>query len=178
MNATAALLVTVGVSRTVNWNDWRGGGEPVGRGERQVVDAARPGRAGVPASRRCRCPLSVNVTPAGSVPVAVRTAAGKPVVRTMNVPAAPAWNVSLPGRGDGRGPDQREGERLGGGGADAVGGGERQRVGPAGAGRRACRTTVPLAAVNVTPAGSVPVSVKVGAGNPPAVTVNVPADRW
>ena len=35
--------------------------------------------------------------------------------------------------------------------------------------------STPVAALNVTPLGSVPVSVNVGAGLPVAVTVNVPA---
>jgi hypothetical protein len=35
--------------------------------------------------------------------------------------------------------------------------------------------SVPVAAVNVTPLGSAPVSLNVGAGSPTAVTVNVPA---
>ena len=34
---------------------------------------------------------------------------------------------------------------------------------------------IPVAALNVTPVGSVPVSLNVGAGDPVAVTVNVPA---
>ena len=34
----------------------------------------------------------------------------------------------------------------------------------------------PVAALNVTPLGSAPVSLSVGAGDPVAVTVNVPAE--
>ena len=38
-------------------------------------------------------PLSVKVTPEGSVPVSVSAAVGLPVVVTVNVPAVPTVNV-------------------------------------------------------------------------------------
>ena len=40
-------------------------------------------------------PLSTNVTPLGSVPVAVRDGVGVPVVVTVKLPAAPTVNVVL-----------------------------------------------------------------------------------
>src|SRR6266850_42883 len=51
--------------------------------------------AGVPLSFPVPFPLSVKVTPPGSVPDSTRLGAGKPVVVTVNVPAAPTLNVVL-----------------------------------------------------------------------------------
>ena len=91
---------------------------------------------------------ALKVTPPGSVPV-TRSAsgAGKPVVVTVNVPAVPTVNVVLVGAGDRRRLVDRQREALRGVGADAVAGGEGERVGAAGAGgRRAAqsRGAVPL----------------------------------
>jgi len=51
--------------------------------------------AGVPLSVPVPFPLSVKVTPLGSVPDSLRLGAGKPVVVTVNVPAVPTVNVAL-----------------------------------------------------------------------------------
>ena len=59
-------------------------------------------------------------------------------------------------------------------GHDAVGGGDGDRVGAAGAGGRGAGQHTG-GRVRVTPLGRVPVSVNVGAGKPVAVTVKVPA---
>ena len=49
--------------------------------------------AGVPASVAVPSPLSVNVTSAGSVPVAVSVTGGGPWVVTVKLPAVPTTNV-------------------------------------------------------------------------------------
>jgi hypothetical protein len=116
----------------------------------------------------------LNVTPAGSVPVSVKDGAGVPVATTVNVPPVPTVKVVLL--------------------ALVITGavftvsvkvwlacvptpllavklmGYVPLVPAAGVPLR-----TPVAGVNVTPAGSVPVSPNVGAGNPVAVTVKVPA---
>jgi len=51
--------------------------------------------AGVPLSVPVPFPLSLKVTPLGSVPVSVREGVGAPVVVTENVPAVPTVNVVL-----------------------------------------------------------------------------------
>ena len=51
--------------------------------------------AGVPLSLPVPLPLSTKVTPLGSAPDSVRAGAGKPLVVTVNVPAAPTLNVAL-----------------------------------------------------------------------------------
>jgi hypothetical protein len=116
----------------------------------------------------------LNVTPAGSAPVSLNVGAGVPVAVTVNVPAVPTVNVVLL--------------------ALVITGavftvsvklciaavptpllavklmGYVPLVPAAGVPLR-----TPVAGVNVTPAGNVPVSANVGAGNPVAVTVKVPA---
>ena len=54
-----------------------------------------PAAAGVPDNVAVPFPLSVNCTPDGSAPVSPRAGAGKPVVVTVNVPAAPNVRVVL-----------------------------------------------------------------------------------
>jgi hypothetical protein len=51
--------------------------------------------AGVPLRVAVPFPLSLNVTPLGSVPVSVNDGVGVPVVVTVNVPVTPAANVVL-----------------------------------------------------------------------------------
>ena len=51
--------------------------------------------AGVPASVAVLLPLSMNVTPLGSVPVLLRVAVGLPDAVTVNVPAVVTVNVVL-----------------------------------------------------------------------------------
>ena len=53
--------------------------------------------AGVPLRVAVPFPLSLNVTPPGSVPVSVKDGVGKPVVSTVNDADAPTLNVVLLG---------------------------------------------------------------------------------
>src|SRR5260370_110363 len=53
-----------------------------------------PDAVGVPLSVPVPLPLSRNVTPAGKVPLSVMLGVGDPLVVTLNVPAAPTWNVT------------------------------------------------------------------------------------
>jgi hypothetical protein len=134
--------------------------------------------AGVPARVAVPLPLSVKVTPVGSVPDSPSAGVGNPVALNVKVPAVPAVKVVE--------------------GADVMAGGwstVRVKLWVAGeptplvavmvmgyvppvplAGVPA-RVAVPLPlSVKVTPVGSVPDSPSDAAGNPVAVTVKVPAD--
>src|SRR5262245_1299983 len=51
--------------------------------------------AGVPLNVPVPVPLSTNVTPAGRTPLNVIAGGGKPLVVTVNDPAAPAMNIVL-----------------------------------------------------------------------------------
>ena len=104
-------------------------------------------------------------------------AVGKPVVVTVNVPGVPAVNVVLVGAGDRRRLVDGQGEGLGGVGTHAVGGGDGERVGAAGAGGGVpARVAVPLPlSTKVTPRAVRPVSVRAAVGKPVVVTVKVPA---
>src|SRR5258708_30531375 len=53
-----------------------------------------PDAVGVPLSVPVPLPLLRNVTPAGKVPLSVMLGVGDPLVLTLNVPAAPTWNVT------------------------------------------------------------------------------------
>src|SRR5258708_35355203 len=53
-----------------------------------------PDAVGVPLSVPVPLPLLRNVTPGGKVPLSVMLGVGDPLVFTLNVPAAPTWNVS------------------------------------------------------------------------------------
>jgi hypothetical protein len=127
--------------------------------------------AGVPLSVAV---AAVNVTPLGSTPVSMNVGAGKPVAVTGNVPAVPTVKVVL---------------------FALVIAGARFTVSvklcTASAPAPLCAVNVmeyvpavpvagvplriPVAALKVSPLGSAPVSVSVGAGVPVAVTANVPA---
>ena len=124
--------------------------------------------AGVPLST----PALLSVTPEGSAPVSANVGAGLPAPVTVNVPAAPTVKVALAALVivgtapvtvsvklcDAAMPSPLLAVKVIGyvpGAVDAA--------------------TVSVGLVNVTPAGSVPASVKVGAGKPLAVTVNDPA---
>ena len=54
-----------------------------------------PAEAGVPLRVAVPFPLSLKVTPPGSVPVSVKDGGGKPVVDTVNDAAEPTVNVAL-----------------------------------------------------------------------------------
>ena len=83
-----ALVIAAG-SSTVSVNGWLATWRAAAHGhEVQRVAAARPA-AGVPASVAVPLPLSVNVTPAGSVPPTLSVALAPLLVVTLNVPAAP-----------------------------------------------------------------------------------------
>src|SRR5258707_5686633 len=53
-----------------------------------------PVAVGVPLSVPVPLPLLRNVTPAGKAPLSVMLGVGDPLVFTVNVPAAPTWNVA------------------------------------------------------------------------------------
>src|SRR5260370_37316508 len=134
-----------------------------------------PVAVGVPLSVPVPLPLLRNVTPVGKAPLSVMLGVGNPVVFTLNVPAAPTWNVV-------------EFALV------IVGGWLTVSV-------KFCVTfgLTPFCAVNVmakvpvavgvplsvpvplpllrnvTPAGKAPLSVMLGVGNPVVVTLNVPA---
>ena len=106
--------------------------------------------------------VELNVSPAGNVPVSPKVAAGNPLAVTVKLPAVPTVNVALVGAGDRRSLIDGEREGLAGRCADAVGGGEGQRIGAA---RPGCRCSAQHAGRGIEgqPAGNVPVSLKVGA---------------
>ena len=79
------------------------------------------------------------------------------------------------GAGDGRRLVDGEGEGLGGVAAHAVGGGEGQVVGRRPVLAAGVPLSTPVVVLNVTPLGSVPLSLSVGVGTPVAVTVKLPA---
>src|SRR6266849_1052371 len=134
-----------------------------------------PDAVGVPLSVPVPLPLSRNVTPLGKAPLSVMLGVGDPLVVTVNVPAAPTWNVAAFA-------------------LVIVGGWPTVSV-------KLCvafgvtpfcavnvMTNVPVAvgvplsvplplplSRNVTPAGKAPLSVMLGVGNPVVVTLNVPA---
>jgi hypothetical protein len=130
--------------------------------------------AGVPLSVPVSLPLSRKVTPLGKAPVSVRIEVGKPVVVRLNEPDVPTVKVALL--------------------ALVIAGAWSTvsvKVCVASAPIPLCAVKVreyvpavpaagvpasfPVAGVNVTPEGRVPLSASVGAGKPVAVTVKVPA---
>jgi hypothetical protein len=124
-------------------------------------------------------PLSTNVTPLGSAPVSVNVGLGTPEATTVNVPGVPTVNVVLfPLVNEGAtGVELTVRE-------NACGTVElllvALKVMPNGLPEAVVgvplKVPVPLPlSTNVTPLGSVPVSVKAGSGIPVALTVNVPA---
>jgi hypothetical protein len=116
----------------------------------------------------------LNVTPAGNVPVSLNVGLGVPVAVTVNVPAVPTVKVVLFAlvitgavftvsvklciKGE---PTPFDAVNVMG------------YVPAVAAPGVPLRT--PVDGVNVTPAGSVPDSLRLGVGKPVAVTVNVPA---
>ena len=112
------------------------GADAVGGGDGQRVGAAgaRGGRAGE--GGRAVAVVHEGDAARAARPVSLRAAVGKPVVVTVNVPAAAHGERGAVGAGDGRGLVDGEREALGGVGRDAVGGGDGQRVGAAAARRR------------------------------------------
>jgi len=116
----------------------------------------------------------LNVTPVGNVPVSLNVGLGVPVAVTVNVPAVPTVKVVLFALGI---PGAMftvsvklviAGEPTP---CDAVNVMGYVPAVPA----PGVPLSTPVAAVNVTPVGSVPDSLRVGAGKPVVVTVNVPA---
>src|SRR5882762_7810079 len=134
-----------------------------------------PGAVGVPLSVPVPLPLLRNVTPAGKAPLSVMLGVGDPLVFTVNVPAAPTWNVAafaLVITGGWPTVSVKFCVALGvtpfcavnvmANVPDAVG--------------VPLSVPVPLPlSTNVTPAGKAPLSAMLGVGNPVVVTVNVPA---
>jgi hypothetical protein len=116
----------------------------------------------------------VNVTPVGSVPVSPSVGAGNPVAVTVKVPAAPTLNVvvlALVIAGASSTVSVKFCVALLPTPLLAVN--MMEYVLPVPAAGVPLRT--PVVVLNVTPVGSAPVSLNVGAGNPVAVTVKVPA---
>ena len=131
--------------------------------------------SGVPVSVAVPSPLSTKVTPPGSAPVSLSAGVGKPVVVTVKLPGVPTVNVVLSALVIAGAWSTVRVKFWVASGCHAVGGGDRQRIGAAGARagcRRAwrCRRRCP----KVTPAGSAPVSLSAGVGTPVVVTVKVP----
>jgi hypothetical protein len=134
-----------------------------------IVIGYVPPAVGIPA----RTPVAaLNVTPVGSVPLSLNAAAGTPVAVIVNVPAVPIVNVALF--------------------ALVIAGAEftvSVKLWLAFGTTPFCAVIVigyvplavgipqriPVAALNVTPLGNVPLSLNAGAGAPIAATVNVPA---
>ena len=132
VKVVALAEVMAGAESTVRVKDWVASGlHAVGGGDGDRVGAAGA-RAGVPARVAVPSPLSTKVTPVGRAPVSVSEAVGLPVDGHGEGPGDPSVKVALVAevmrgrRVDG------QGEGLGGVGADPVGGGDGERVGPAG----------------------------------------------
>ena len=147
-----------------------------------VMEYALPApAAGVPDNVAVPFPLSLKVTPLGSAPVSVSDGVGVPVVVTVNVPAVPtanvvllalvitgaafaaftvsvkAWVVDVP--------------------TPLLAANVREYVPTVPEAGVPPSVPVPLwLSTNATPLGSVPVSVKDGAGKPVVDTVNDPAE--
>jgi hypothetical protein len=120
-----------------------------------------------------KIPLAVsNATPPGNAPVSLNVGAGDPVTVTVNVPALPTKNVVL-FKLVIAGACLTVSVKL----CVAFGLTPFCAVNVSGYVPLAPAAGVPLSTppvVNVTPAGSAPVSLNVGAGDPVAVAVNVP----
>ena len=142
-----------------------------------IVNGYGPPVVGVAASVAVPSPLSVNVTPVGSVPFSDKVAVGTPVEVTVKVPAWPtvkavprrlvilgAWLTVRVKAWVASGLTPFVAVIVNGYGPLEPGAGVPARV------------AVPsLLSVNVTPVGSVPVSDKAAVGTPVEVTVKVPA---
>ncbi len=88
-------LVITGAVFTVNVKLWLAGDPAQLLAVNVMKNLPLVPDAGVLFSVPVPFPLSVRVTPLGSVPVLLRLGAGKPVVVTVNVPAAPTVNAVL-----------------------------------------------------------------------------------
>src|SRR5258708_23484027 len=137
--------------------------------------ANAPNAAGVPLSVPVPLPLLRNVTPAGKAPLSVMLGVGNPVVFTLNVPAAPTWNVAefalvIVGGWPTLNVKFYVTFRLTPFCAVNVMTNVPDAVGVP------LSVPLPLPLLrNVTPAGKVPLSVMLGVGDPLVVTLNVPA---
>src|SRR5258708_23610985 len=134
-----------------------------------------PVAVAVPLSVPVPLPLLRNVTPAGKAPLSVMLGVGDPLVVTVNVPAAPTWNVTAFALVNAGALFTVSGKFCGAFGLtpfcavnvmanvpDAVG--------------VPLSVPVPLPLLrNVTPAGKVPISVMLGVGDPRVVVLNVSA---
>src|SRR5579872_1035194 len=132
-----------------------------------------PWTLAVPARVPVPFPLSVNVTPAGSEPDSTRDGAGGPVEITVNVPAAPTVKDLLFGlviAGAWFTVSVKPWVALAPTPFSAVKVIEYTPPVPA----PGVPASTPVELLNVTPDGSDPVSVNVGAGSPVAVTLKVP----
>src|SRR5258707_15698009 len=137
--------------------------------------ANSPVAVGVPLSVPVPLPLLRNVTPAGKAPLSVMLGVGNPLVFTVNVPAAPTWNVFF------NDPATAEIYSLSLHDSFPIFGltpfcavNVMTKV-PVAVGVP-LSVPVPLPLLrNVTPAGKAPLSVMLGVGDPLVFTVNVPA---
>jgi len=130
-----------------------------------------PATVGVPLSRPV---VALSVTPVGRVPVSLNVGAGKPEAVTVNDPAVPTVNVMLLAlvmAGAWFTVSVKACVAFGATPFAAVK--VMGYVPPVFA--AGVPLSTPVETLNVTPLGSVPLSLRVGAGKPEAVTVNVPA---
>src|SRR5215472_5970357 len=118
--------------------------------------------------------VALNVTPAGNVPDSLSDGAGNPVAATVNEPIAPTLNVALLALVmDGASSTVNVKFCVALLPTPLLAVNVMEYVLPVPAAGVPLRT--PVVVLNVTPVGSAPVSLNVGAGNPVAVTVKVPA---
>ena len=135
VNVVVSALVIAGAWSTVSVKLWvASGGHAVGGGDGQRVGAAGA-RAGVPARVAVPSPLSTKVTPRAARRSRSEPRSGSPVVVTVNVPGVPVVNVVVSALVIAGRLVDGECEALGGVRGHAVGGGDGQRVGAAGARR-------------------------------------------
>jgi hypothetical protein len=125
---------------------------------------------GVPLSR----PVVVNVTPFGSAPVSLKVGAGKPAAIIVNVPGAPTVKFVIFGLAN-EGPSFTFSVKLCVASAPAPLCAVNVMGYAAPVPASGIPANTPVAGVKVTPLGSVPDSLSVGAGVPVAITVKVPA---
>ena len=169
-----APLVMAGAASTVRVKDWVAS-EPTPLLAVMVI-GNEPLDVGVPASVAVPSPLSTRVTPAGSEPVSVMAAVGSPVEVTVKVPADPVVKVVLA-------PLVMAGAASTVSVNDWVASEPTPLLAVMVIGKLPGAEAVPESvavpsplSVNVTPAGSEPVSVMAAVGSPVEVTVKVPAD--
>jgi len=174
VNVVLLALVITGAVFTVSMKLWLTGEPTPLVAVNVMVDVPLVPDAGVPLSVPVPFPLSVKVTPLGSVPDSLSVGLGNPVVVTVKLPGAPTVKVALFALVM-AGAWSTVSVKL----CTAFGTAPFAAVIMMGyvppvpaAGVPLSR---PLVELRVTPVGSGPVSLNVGAGKPVAVTLNDPA---